>query len=46
MHLTQDTQDLYIDNYKGLLREIKYQNEKIHHIYELEDSLWMSVLSN
>lgn len=52
MHLIQDIQDLYTDNYKvaqsnhkALFRENKYQNEKIYHIYEVEDSMWMPVLS-
>lgn len=41
MPLTREIPDLYIENCKTLLRAIQDQNEKIHHIYELENSVWL-----
>lgn len=40
MNLTKEVQELYVENYKTLLREIKglkKKNGDVHHIHELED---------
>ena len=40
INLTKETKDLYIDNYKTLMKEIKDDtNREIYHINGLEESI-------